>query len=103
MEVRQLAVAISSLQREHVQQQQQQQQLGLSAAQQAQDTGAGDTRSHSPLDGPDHAIKRLQQCCCKGRNVYRLKDNERPCFGEGAYRHKLHVDAQYEALYQKQR
>lgn len=49
MEVRQLAFAISSLLREHVQQQQQQQwrqrqqqqQLGLSAAQQAQDAKAG--------------------------------------------------------------
>lgn len=70
MEVRQLAVAVSSLLREHVQHQrqrrQQQQQLGLSAAQQAQDTEAGDTWSHGPLDGLAHTIKGLQQCGSKG-------------------------------------
>lgn len=57
MEVRQLAVAVSSLLREHVQQRQQQLQPGLSAAQQARDTEAGDTRSHRPLDGLDHTNK----------------------------------------------
>ena len=80
MEVRQLAVAISSLQREHVQQQQQQQQqqLGLSAAQQAQDTGAGDSRSHRPPDGPDHTIKDSNNAAARAEMCVDLKKMRAP-------------------------